>query len=1176
MKIIRLYLICAVAVLLLQFRLMSYTPAECQVTLYNHPSSGYLFLGPFVTGALSLSDNTGTPVKLLNVNSLGPDYVNVVMQPNGTVTYFDAINNKHYALNENLAVVDSFSCGNELRTDFHDLKVLPNGYALLLADVDSIIDMRQFIQNGNPRARVKGFIIQQIDRYKNVVFRWNSFEHIPVTDATDDIDLTAPEILYIHCNSVELAPDGNLLLSSRHLDEITKINISSGQIIWRMGGKKCKNNQFTFINDSVNGFFGFSHQHDVQVLPNGHLLLLDNGNLKPTPYTRAVEYEVNEANMTVRKVWEYRNTPDVFDPFMGSVQRLPNGNTVIGWGGASNFGETYNDENFQPVVTEVKSDGTKVFEMQGKGFTSYKVKRHIFRMNSITKTLNFPGVYLFNDGANRTNIELNLTSSQANGDLTIDQHRYVASNISIPIIKVCTYHPYRWVLSYSSSSNVAGKIKFKLADISGIVPSQSLVLCYRSQEGTGQFRVLQSTVNTTSQELEADFAGFGEYIICSTQLEAPAGSFPGSSSYGNEINGKLQWNNVASVEKYSVQLSEKPDFIQKIIDETELTVNNIAYSNLDSGTTYYWRLQSSNANCTSNWSDIKSFVTVLPLPNLLMPSNNTTNSPVEVKLGWNNVKGAESYNVMVANNLNFDSIIYNNTGIYTTDCDVKNLEFNVKYYWKVRGMNGNIPGPWSEVFSFSTKLLAPELRFPINDAVGISATVTLEWKPSFGADVYSAQISDNPNFFNPIDDQSGITSTKITFSNLLNDKKYYWRIKSSNQLAKSDWSEVWKFTTVFGVPILQLPKNTAVGVNKSVYLYWGPVSRATSYNIQISSNVNFTKPIVDRSKIQNNFLSYDSLDYNKTYYWRVSATNSEGTSSWSDFFTFQTVSEEFNTPPILQIPNDYSENIPAIQIFSWVPTKGADKYRIQIALDTNFEKIFKDEIVKSQNNYLAIGFSNFRKYYWHILAMNDFGTSVWSDTWEFETIIGSPDLSFPENNKIDIPISGSLAWLSSSGADSYNVQISKSNTFDINVADFTMISDTTIKYKDLEYSRIYYWRVASNRNSVISNWSNPYTFRTLASSWVEEVGLIKELIIQAYPKPASEAVQFDIKMGNLSPFRLKIFDCTGILLKEFILINPEQNNYKLTWDTPDIASGNYFFVAVCGSDILSGNVIIIK
>ena len=55
--------------------------------------------------------------------------------------------------------------------------------------------------------------------------------------------LAATIIDYCHTNAIEQDNDGNILISSRNMDEITKINRITGQIIWRLGGK---NNQFEF------------------------------------------------------------------------------------------------------------------------------------------------------------------------------------------------------------------------------------------------------------------------------------------------------------------------------------------------------------------------------------------------------------------------------------------------------------------------------------------------------------------------------------------------------------------------------------------------------------------------------------------------------------------------------------------------------------------------------------------------------------------------------------------------------------------------------------------------------------------------------------------------------------------------------------------------------------------
>ncbi len=214
------------------------------------------------------------------------------MQQNGLLTYYDSDSFRFYAMNSQFQVVDSFHSGNGYPMDFHELQLLPNGHYLILGVDLEKVDMSKIVPGGDTSATVTGSIIQEIDENRNVVFQWRSWDHFKITDATDDIDLTSSTIDYVHTNAIQLDNDGNILISSRHLDEVTKINRQTGDIIWRLGGK---NNQFSFINDSI----GFSHQHDIRRLPNGDITLFDDGNLHWSQLpSRAAEYKLDEQNLT--------------------------------------------------------------------------------------------------------------------------------------------------------------------------------------------------------------------------------------------------------------------------------------------------------------------------------------------------------------------------------------------------------------------------------------------------------------------------------------------------------------------------------------------------------------------------------------------------------------------------------------------------------------------------------------------------------------------------------------------------------------------------------------------------------------------------------------------------------------------------------------------------------------
>jgi hypothetical protein len=266
-------------------------------------------------------------------------------------------------------IVDSFKCGNGYQTDPHDIRLLANGHRILIGLDPQIINMSAVVPGGNTAASVIGIVIQELDQQKNVVFQWRSFDHFLITDATHE-DLTATTIDYVHPNALDVDYDGNILLSSRHMDEITKIDRATGNILWRWGGK---NNQFTFVNDTI----GFSHQHDIDLTSTGTYTIFDNGNFHTPPFSRALEYSLDQKNKVATLIWQFRHSPDTYTFATGSVQRLPNGNTFIGWG--ANY----------LSATEVRPDGSTAFELQyGDSLMSYRAFKFPWASTSTTGVSN--------------------------------------------------------------------------------------------------------------------------------------------------------------------------------------------------------------------------------------------------------------------------------------------------------------------------------------------------------------------------------------------------------------------------------------------------------------------------------------------------------------------------------------------------------------------------------------------------------------------------------------------------------------------------------------------------------------------------------------------------------------------------------------------------------------------
>ncbi|HUM47619.1 MAG TPA: arylsulfotransferase family protein [Chitinophagales bacterium] len=349
-----------------------------EVTINNNPAPGQIFHN---NQSDNKKDTNSFPTIINNDGSLvwacdrGLNGHDFKINYNGYLTYFDYPYNGWMVLDSNFNTIDTVQCGNgyESETNGHEIVMYPDGHTFVIAYNPQTIDMSQVVPGGKTNALVKGLIIQELDINKQVIFEWRSWDHFLITDANNTEDLTASIIDPIHGNALERDQDGNLLLSSRNMSEITKINLETGDFVWRMGGE---NNQFTFVNDNIPQ--NFNYQHDIRRLPNGNVTLFNNGVYLPVQRSSAKEYHLDEVNKIATLIWYYEHPmvgpANVFGTGSGSIQRLSNGNSIISWG------KTINSSSGIPNYTEVDENNNIVWEFK---FTDslqrgYRVHKYIW------------------------------------------------------------------------------------------------------------------------------------------------------------------------------------------------------------------------------------------------------------------------------------------------------------------------------------------------------------------------------------------------------------------------------------------------------------------------------------------------------------------------------------------------------------------------------------------------------------------------------------------------------------------------------------------------------------------------------------------------------------------------------------------------------------------------------
>jgi hypothetical protein len=218
-------------------------------------------------------------------------------------------------------VTRTFGCAHALVPRFHDLIEDADGSYWIMCDDTRTMNLTEI--GGAAAARVTGTVIQHLSATGTVLFEWTAFDHFQLTDLAA-ADRAGASVNWTHGNALDLDADGNIVVSFRSLSEITKIDVHTGAVLWRMGGLR---NQFSFEGSAG---AGFQRQHGVRMTAPGQLTLLDN--LGDPAGSRAERYVVDVERRLARLKASYGSVPAVTAQLGGSTQELPSDRALVAFG----------------------------------------------------------------------------------------------------------------------------------------------------------------------------------------------------------------------------------------------------------------------------------------------------------------------------------------------------------------------------------------------------------------------------------------------------------------------------------------------------------------------------------------------------------------------------------------------------------------------------------------------------------------------------------------------------------------------------------------------------------------------------------------------------------------------------------------------------------------------------
>jgi M6 family metalloprotease-like protein len=651
----------------------------------------------------------------------------------------------------------------------------------------------------------------------------------------------------------------------------------------------------------------------------------------------------------------------------------------------------------------------------------------------------------------------------------------------------------------------------------------------------------------------SDWSGFWNFT---TALGPPTIPNPPTNATGIPLSGKLSWNKIALADSYRLQVSHTWDFAATIVNIANIPDSTYQYSGLDYATKYYWRVASNKSPETSPWSTTWNFFTILTTPILNSPSNNAIGLPdSNSTLTWGPVQLADSYILQISTKSNFSDFTLNDSTYNDNNYKYINLKNITKYFWRVKARNKDgDTSNWSEVRNFSTIPESPVLVFPANNSTAVNPSGSFKWNTVKGVTSYGLMVSIDSNFTSTDINATNLTNSSYSFSNLINNTKYYWQVNATGLTGTSNWSQSKVFKTALSPPVLIYPTNNSTEAQTSDTFTWNKVTGSSKYHILVSQTNDFLNPVINDSNITSNNYSYSDLDNNIKYYWKVNGSNTEGQGEWSQSWNFTT---SLYAKPILKTPANNDFWSPVSGRLTWKAIKNAVSYTLRVSANPDFSSPVILDSGITNNYYDYTGLQNNIIYYWQVLAKILNSTTDWSDRWNFLTMLQSPELTTPKDNAIKVQLHGYLNWKAVPGADSYRIQLSKDSNFTTIISDSANISDNKFPYDSLVLSTIYYWHVNAKNNKGTTLWSALRKFTTdfFISVNDRSDNLLK---ISIYPNPFSSIVNIDYTIPENSNFSLLVYNTIGEQVASIFYGYLDEGNYHIKWDRGNLPSGIYY------------------
>ncbi len=550
-------------------------------------------------------------------------------------------------------------------------------------------------------------------------------------------------------------------------------------------------------------------------------------------------------------------------------------------------------------------------------------------------------------------------------------------------------------------------------------------------------------------------------------ITVPADPTATAASSITQSSFTANWNSATGATDYDLDVATDSGFGSIIGSYTNISLTSKSVTGLGAGTTYYYRVRSLNSSGTSSNSNSISTITVPADPTATAASSITQSS---FTANWNSATGATDYDLDVATDSGFGSIIGSYTNISLTSKSVTGLGAGTTYYYRVRSLNSS--GTSSNSNSIST------ITVPTDPIATAASSITqsgfiANWNSVTGATDYDLDVATDSGFGSIIGLYTNISLTSKSVTGLTSGTTYYYRVRSNNASGTSSNSNSISTITIPADPIAI----AASSITQSGFIAnWNSVQGATDYDLDVATDSGFGSIIGSYTNISLTSKSITGLSVSTTYYYRVRSTNASGTSSNSNAISTITVPAD----PTATVANYTTQSTFTA---GWNSVAGAGSYDLVVATDVAFTAILSSYNNLSVNGTTqsVIGLTTGTTYYYRVRSTNVSGASSYSNIISVITIPADPIATAASSTTQN---SFMANWNSVTGASGYRLDVSTNSGFTATLSLYNnlSVSGTSQIVTGLSAGTNYYYRVRSFNSSGTSSNSNTISLITIPAN----------------------------------------------------------------------------------------------